>query len=391
MQVQFLKSIKETSKNEWNGVVNSDYPFLQYDFLEILESSKCVSKETGWNPYHLIVKENEELIAVMPLYIKTDSQGEFIFDWSWADAYYRNGLDYYPKLVCSIPFTPATGPRLCIKHKEKKKEVTNFINSSIITLSEDLGFSSAHILLPDKSELPYLIESGFNLRTSSSFHWFNNLYETFDDFLSDLTSRQRKNIKKEREKIASQGVRLDRIIGAEITEKMLESFYNFYQVTYLKRGMQGYLNLEFFKKIVLAMPESLLLVLAYDNEGQCVAGALNFYDSKKLYGRYWGCLEEYDSLHFETCYYQGVEFCIKNALSSFDPGVQGEHKIKRGFLPIETYSVHWIKDSRFREAINDFIKKEAINIKNYNRQCEAMLPFKQEVTNKLYERNKNFK
>ena len=391
MKIEFSRSIKDIKKEEWDSITGFDYPFLKYEFLLALETSKCVPEEAGWSPLHLTIRESEELIAVMPLYIKTDSQGEFIFDWSWADAYYRNGLDYYPKLVTSIPFTPATGPRLSVKQGGDRGKITKLVNEAIDQIIEENAYSSMHILLPEDSEIDAFLDSGFSLRTSYSFHWFNNNYDNFENFLMDLTSRQRKNLKKERKKILDQQIEIRRVPGKDITHSMLESFYNFYQVTYLKRGMRGYLSLEFFKEIVKTIPESILLVLAYNEKEECVAGAFNFFDSKKLYGRYWGCLEEYDSLHFETCYYQGIEFCIENNISSFDPGVQGEHKIKRGFLPIETYSLHWIKDPRFREAINDFVKKEASNIKTYNEQCATMLPFKEEVTKEMYERNKNYK
>ena len=391
MEVHFLKKISDIEKQEWDAVVDSDYPFLEYNFLNALETSTCVSEETGWSPFHLIVRNKNEVTAVMPLYIKTDSQGEFIFDWSWADAYYRNGLNYYPKLVSSIPFTPAAGPRLSIKQGYKRKEIFELVNQSIKNISDELDISSMHILLPEVSELEEFIEADFSLRTSYSFHWFNNEYEIFDDFLSDLTSRQRKNIKKERQKIDAQGIKIERVRGKDISEEMIVCFYDFYQVTYLKRGMGGYLNLEFFKDVIKLMPESILLVMAKNLEGDYVAAALNFYDSKKLYGRYWGCLAEYDSLHFETCYYQGIEFCIENNLSRFDPGVQGEHKIKRGFLPIETYSAHWIKDIRFKKAIDDFLHQETTNIKNYNQQCTSLLPFKKDLISRIYEQNTEVK
>jgi len=391
MEVHFLKKISDIEKQEWDSVVDSDYPFLEYNFLNTLETSTCVSEANGWSPFHLIVRNKNEITAVMPLYVKTDSQGEFIFDWSWADAYYRNGLDYYPKLVSSIPFTPAAGPRLSIKKGNKRKEITELVHQAIKNVSDELDLSSMHILLPEVSELEEFIKAGFSLRTSYSFHWFNNKYEVFDDFLCDLTSRQRKNIKKERQKIDAQGIRIERVRGKDISEEMIVCFYNFYQVTYLKRGMSGYLNLDFFRGVIKLMPESILLVMAKNLEGDYVAAALNFYDSQKLYGRYWGCLAEYDSLHFETCYYQGIEFCIENNLSRFDPGVQGEHKIKRGFLPIETYSAHWIKDMRFKEAIDDFLHKETTNIKNYNQQCTSLLPFKKDLIKKIYEQNTEVK
>ncbi|MDC0141640.1 GNAT family N-acetyltransferase [Gammaproteobacteria bacterium] len=386
MKVEFLNSIEDISKEDWDGTFNNAYPFLKYEFLKCLEITKCVSSDQGWQPLHAIVTEKEKVIAVMPLYIKTDSQGEFIFDWSWADAYYRNGLEYYPKLVSSIPFTPATGPRILFSNNSKKEVIVNKISESLKKLSEDQKFSSVHILLAEKEEINQFSQEDFSLRTSYSFHWFNNNYRNFDMFLEDMTSRQRKNIKKERGKILQQDVTLSRIKGSEITVEMMEIFYQFYQVTYLKRGMRGYLNFDFFKTIIHVIPESIMLVLAENKDGNFVAGALNFYDDKKLYGRYWGCLEEYDSLHFETCYYQGIEFCIENELESFDPGVQGEHKIKRGFCPIETYSAHWIKDIRFKEAIDDFLEKERAHILEYNQDRKVLLPFKKEVMSELYER-----
>ena len=385
MKIHFIESIKNIDKTTWDELVSSDYPFTKYSFLLSLEESKCVGEGTGWYPFHLLVKEDENVIALMPMYIKTDSHGEFIFDWSWADAFYRNGLDYYPKLVSAIPFTPASGPRLCIREEEKRSEISALIREGINEISSKLKISSAHILLPDKKELAAYIDSGFSIRTSYSFHWFNNNYSNFDDFLDELTSRQRKNLRKERSKISDQNMFMQRIPGKDISEEHWESFFKFYQLTYLKRGMQGYLNLDFFHKISENLPGSILLVMAKkNNKKDYLAGALNFCDSNNLYGRYWGCLEEFDSLHFETCYYQGIEHCIELKINKFDPGVQGEHKIKRGFYPVETYSSHWIKDERFKKAIDDFLIKERQHILEYNERCKSLLPFKSSVTNELY-------
>ena len=385
MKIHFIESMKNIDETIWNNLVDSDYPFMQHSFLLSLEESKCVGEGTGWYTFHLVVKEEEDVIALMPMYIKTDSHGEFIFDWSWADAFYRNGLDYYPKLVSAIPFTPASGPRLCVLDESKRTHITSLIKEGLEEISIELGISSAHILLPDKKELTSYVDSGFSTRTSYSFHWFNNNYSDFDDFLKELTSRQRKNLRKERSKIFDQNIHMERIPGEDITEELWDSFFKFYQITYLKRGMQAYLNLDFFHKISERLPESLLLVIAKDVKTKShLAGALNFCDSKNLYGRYWGCLEEYDSLHFESCYYQGIEHCIEMKLNKFDPGVQGEHKIKRGFLPVETFSSHWIKDDRFKKAIDDFLIREREHILEYNERCKSLLPFKSSVTNKLY-------
>ncbi|MFM1565398.1 MAG: GNAT family N-acetyltransferase [SAR86 cluster bacterium] len=385
MKIHFIESIKNIDETIWNNLVDSDYPFMQHSFLLSLEESKCVGEGTGWYTFHLVVKEEEDVIALMPMYIKTDSHGEFIFDWSWADAFYRNGLDYYPKLVSAIPFTPASGPRLCVLDESKRTHITSLIKEGLEEISIELGISSAHILLPEKKELTSYVDSGFSTRTSYSFHWFNNNYSDFDDFLKELTSRQRKNLRKERSKIFDQNIHMERIPGEDITEELWDSFFKFYQITYLKRGMQAYLNLDFFHKISERLPKSLLLVIAKEAKTKGhLAGALNFCDSKNLYGRYWGCLEEYDSLHFESCYYQGIEHCIEMKLNKFDPGVQGEHKIKRGFLPVETFSSHWIKDDRFKKAIDDFLIREREHILEYNERCKSLLPFKSSVTNKLY-------
>ena len=385
MKIHFIESIKNIDETTWNNLVDSDYPFMQHSFLLSLEESKCVGEGTGWYTFHLVVKEEEDVIALMPMYIKTDSHGEFIFDWSWADAFYRNGLDYYPKLVSAIPFTPASGPRLCVLDESKRTHITSLIKEGLEEISIELGISSAHILLPEKKELTSYVDSGFSTRTSYSFHWFNNNYSDFDDFLKELTSRQRKNLRKERSKILDQNIHMERIPGEDITEELWDSFFKFYQITYLKRGMQAYLNLDFFHKISERLPKSLLLVIAKEAKTKGhLAGALNFCDSKNLYGRYWGCLEEYDSLHFESCYYQGIEHCIEMKLNKFDPGVQGEHKIKRGFLPVETFSSHWIKDDRFKKAIDDFLIREREHILEYNERCKSLLPFKSSVTNKLY-------
>ena len=392
MKIHFIESIKNIDETTWNNLVDSDYPFMKHSFLLSLEESKCVGEGTGWYTFHLVVKEEEDVIALMPMYIKTDSHGEFIFDWSWADAFYRNGLDYYPKLVSAIPFTPASGPRLCVLDESKRTHISSLIKEGIEEISIELGISSAHILLPEKKELTPYVDSGFSTRTSYSFHWFNNNYSDFDDFLKELTSRQRKNLRKERSKISDQNIHMERIPGEDITEELWESFFKFYQITYLKRGMQAYLNLDFFHKISERLPESLLLVIAKDAKTKGhLAGALNFCDSKNLYGRYWGCLEEYDSLHFESCYYQGIEHCIEMKLNKFDPGVQGEHKIKRGFLPVETFSSHWIKDDRFKKAIDDFLIREREHILEYNERCKSLLPFKSSVTNKLSSDESRFK
>ena len=384
MKVEFLKTILDIEKSEWDAINKDGYPFIKFDFLSGLEVNKCACPSTGWYPFHATIREKNSLIGVMPLYLKTNSQGEFIFDWAWADAYYRNGLDYYPKLISSIPFTPASGPRLITKDTACSRLVAEAVIKKIEDLSVESNFSRFHILLPNNKEIEVYKDLGLSIRTSNSYHWFNNDYIDFEGFLKDLTSRQRKNLKKEREKIISQEIYMERLVGEQISEADWKEFYNLYQITYLKRGMQGYLNLEFFLDISKKIPENIMMVVARDKKKNLIAGALNFFDKKNLYGRYWGAKEEYDSLHFETCYYQGIEFCINNKLLRFDPGVQGHHKIKRGFFPIETYSAHLIHDQRFRTAINNFLKEERTHIKSHNQESKELLPFKKEVMESIY-------
>ena len=386
LKVEFLRSISDIKKSDWDSLQKNEYPFLKYDFLSCLEINKCVSPEKGWYPFHAVITENEALIGLMPIYLKTNSQGEFVFDWSWADAYYRNGLDYYPKIINSIPFTPAAGPRILCKEESQKGKIIEAVARKIQDLSLSSNFSSFHVLLPNLKELKHYMDLGFSIRTSNSYHWFNNDYESFEDFLNELTSRQRKNIRKEREKVSSQNIKTYRLIGREIKKEEWEDFYKLYQTTYYRRGMEGYLNLDFFLDIANKIPDNIMMVTARDLEGRLIASALNFFDDRVLYGRYWGTSESYDSLHFEVCYYQGIEFCIQNSLERFDPGVQGQHKIKRGFLPIETYSAHLIHDNRFKLAIDNFLEEEREHIRSFNDQCKEQLPFKKENMQSIYSR-----
>ena len=358
MKIDFVEALAEISKDDWNKIHLNEYPFLKYDFLKSLEDTKCVASNKGWTPLHITVEDKNQIIGAMPMYVKTDSQGEFIFDWSWADAYYRNGLDYYPKLVSSIPFTPASGPRLLSIDKNKNVEMIKAVSDAMKDLTQENNFSSSHVLLANQNELDAFSDEGFSIRTSYSYHWFNNNYENFDHYLEDMTSRQRKNIKKERQKIHDQDVHLVRYIGEDITSSMLESFYQFYQVTYLKRGMRGYLNLEFFESIIKLIPESIMLVMAVNKSGDFVAGAFNFYDDEKLYGRYWGSNTDIKNLHFEVCYYQAMELAIKNKYIKVEAGAQGAHKIKRGYLPKVTYSAHFIFNEKLKLAIKNFLEEE---------------------------------
>lgn len=364
--------INEIDADHWNQVCGTDYPFLRHEFLNALEQTECVTDDTGWFPCHLSLKEGEEVIGYMPLYLKTHSYGEYVFDWAWADAYHRHGLEYYPKLINAIPFTPCYGPR--IGHTRPLAELIPVFNQGLKQLTEQFNCSSYHILFPCEEIKTLFSEQRMLCRMDAQYHWFNRDYQSFDHYLDNLNSRKRKSIRKERQKALQQDIELITLEGNEISDQQLKDFYQFYQLTYLKRGRQGYLTLEFFQQLLATMPEQMVLVLA--KQQRAVAGALFFKSSDTLYGRYWGCRDEFDSLHFETCYYQGIDYCIKHGLKRFDPGAQGEHKIQRGFKPIKTWSTHWLSEPGFHQAVDDFLKQERQLMVTRITQLREKLPYK---------------
>ena len=376
MEVRLSHRIDEIDPARWDAVVGRDYPFLRHPFLQALEASGAVSVETGWQPLHLTLWEQERLLGLMPLYLKSHSYGEYVFDWSWADAYRRHGLDYYPKLVTAIPFTPASGPRLRLADGLDSAEAIGRVSMTLHNLAERLGASSWHGLFFEPAQLPHWLDQGHLLRKGCQFHWHNPGFRDFADFLDGFNSRKRKAVRRERRLVEEQGVHLERLTGDQVSEALWQRFYACYQSTYRQRGQRGYLNLDFFLRLAQQMGESLLLVVAR-REAEVVAAALSLHDDETLYGRHWGALEQHDQLHFEACYYQGIEFCIERGLKRFDPGTQGEHKIQRGFAPVETHSLHWIADGRFRRAIADFVAEEALGIDRYRQQAATLLPFRQ--------------
>lgn len=376
-----IDSLTAVSADEWNAVAGNNYPFTRYEFLNILESTGCADADSGWQAHHILVRRDQRLIAVMPLYLKSHSYGEYVFDWSWADAYQRHGRKYYPKLLGAIPFTPATGPRLCIVDGENTSVIVQQIIDTLCIRMARSNISSLHILFPQPELRADLLQAGLSERSGVQYHWFNHNFSCFDDFLATFNSRKRKNLRKERARIAEQGLELRILEGREITAEHWQQFYRFYEMTYAKRsGHSGYLNAGFFEAIGGQLHEHTVMALAYHDD-IAVAGALYFRDSTTLYGRYWGCVREFDYLHFEACYYQGIEYCIRNGLQHFDPGAQGEHKIQRGFTPIKTFSYHWIADTAFRNAIDDFLRREHRAIEQHIEAAAELLPFKQNDEN----------
>jgi len=374
---EFLTSLEQIPAAQWNAITGTDYPFLRHEFLYGLEKTACTTAGTGWQPCHLLLRRGSEVAAVMPLYLKSHSYGEYVFDWSWADAWRQSGLPYYPKLVTAIPFTPATGPRLCAAPGEDADQCLRAAVDAVQQLARQRHISSWHLLFPEDAVNQKLLDAGLHRRAATQFHWFNDGYGSFEDFLATFNSRKRKALNKERRRVAEQGLVLKTLTGADIGIQEWEQFYHFYQLTYAKRsGHGGYLSREFFVETAAGMGDQVIMVLAYD-DAKAVAGALYFRSSDTLYGRYWGCAREYDCLHFEACYYQGIEYCIAHKLARFDPGAQGEHKIQRGFRPITTWSNHWIANPRLAAAVGDFTRREAQHNEEYRQAAAQLLPFKE--------------
>lgn len=384
MQCNFHTSISDISAAQWDGLFDSENPFVKHAFLLALEESGCVNAQTGWQAQHMVLMKGNEPLAVMPLFAKNNSYGEFVFDWGWAEAYQRHGLNYYPKLVTAIPFSPVAGPRVGISTDCDMNEVFSALLDAIHQLAESRHFSSWHLLFPGLRLQAALLgmkdEGAFLHREAIQFHWRNRDYRTFDDFLSTFRSSRRKNIKRERRMVKEQGVSIERKTGLNITDEEWQGFYHCYQSTYLKRsGHTGYLNRAFFDQLRRTMPENLMLVVAR-REGEIVACSLFLHDSSSLYGRYWGTLQDISCLHFEACFYQGIEFCIEHAIRKFDPGTQGEHKLMRGFEPVKSASYHWIANQQFRSAIADFLNHEKRSTDRYKLQAETYLPYRRDQT-----------
>lgn len=311
----------------------------------------------------------------MPLYLKDNSFGEFVFDWSWAEAYQRHGQSYYPKLVSAIPFTPATGPRLLIHPQADRKSVADALIERALTLAEELRCSSLHWLFTVPADREQLVRHGFLTRIGCQFHWYNPGYRDFDTFLATLNTKKRKNIKRERRLAVDSGLTIRVLTGDQVSAGEWAAMHRFYRQTFHKRGNFPVLTLGFFQQVGTALGNRVVLILAY-RSGTPVAGALSYASDTTLYGRHWGCLAEFDSLHFELCYYQGIEYCIGHGLQRFEPGAQGEHKIWRGFLPTLTYSAHWLAHRGFRAAVADFLARETPAVQDYAKELSAHSPFR---------------
>jgi len=375
MQVEVHSSIAEIDAIAWNRLSGSAYPFLRHEFLAAAESTGCVSKATGWTPRHLVLYgPNGKILAAMPLYEKSHSWGEFVFDWSWAQAYVRAGIEYYPKLISAVPFTPAPSTRIMLGDREDRDLARTLVESAI-QLAGDAGCSSFHVLFPEAGELSLLRESGLQLRKDCQFHWHNRGYRNFDEFLDRFSSAKRKKVKRERRRVAEDGIRFRWLRGEDADRALWKDVYQLISVTFLRRGSMPYFDLDFFLDVSRQLPGTILLVLAERN-GEMIAAAVFFESDNVLYGRYWGSDAHYNSLHFETCYYQGIEYCIANSKKIFEPGTQGEHKLSRGFVPTTTWSAHWLTRPEFYAAIRSYLHEEGRHIDRYMDAAGTHSPYR---------------
>lgn len=361
LAVKVVSRIAEVPAAEWDACAG-DNPFVSHAFLNALEESGSATAETGWLPQHLVLENpkggpGNALLGCAPLYLKSHSYGEYVFDWNWADAYERAGGRYYPKLQCSVPFTPATGPRLLVNPAADRGEIEAGLTAAMLELARRHQASSLHITFPPKEQYDRLGEFGLLQRLGVQYHWANRGYADFDAFLAELASRKRKAIKKERRKVAESGIRLTALSGDAIEPRHWNAFFAFYTTTADRKWGQPYLTRDFFHLLGARLADKVVLVVA-EHEGALVAGALNLKSDDTLFGRNWGCLERFRFLHFETCYYQAIDYAIAHGLKTVEAGAQGEHKIQRGYLPTPTYSAHWIADAGLSAAVEEFLIRE---------------------------------
>ena len=379
LQVRVDASLGEIKADAWDALGDPSYPFTRHCFLHGLELHDCL-EPYGWHPVYFQVHHESQLIAAVPCYIKTNSYGELVFDHAWVNAYQRSGLDYYPKLVTAIPYTPATGERFLINHSlvseaSDQQLICELLCNSIQSFCSEQKLSSWHILFEHQQQLEKLAKSDIFLRSDVQFHWQNNSYRDFDDFLSALSSRKRKNIRKERRIVDSHQLDISMQSGDSINDTQWQRIYDLYAGIYQRKHGTPTLTPEFFQHLGATMPQQVLAAITREH-GEIVAASLFFRSDTHLYGRVWGCDQYYRHLHFECCYYQGIDYCIRHGLRTFDPGAQGEHKLSRGFLPTQTWSGHWIEHPQFRDAIVEFLQQELKYIQSYHDDLLEHSPYR---------------
>ena len=373
LDLKIHHSLDEIDAIAWNKMVRNNDPFMQHGFLSAMEQHACVGEEFGWLPCHVAAYQAGKLVGAMPLYRKMNSYGEFVFDDAWADAYKQAGMDYFPKLVNAIPYTPATGQRMLSVIGEEDRVYLALLYTAQQHANETQASGLHCLFLPD--DLHNFLKPFMYTRETCQFHWQNNGYSCFDDFLGALSIKKRKNIRQERRRVRDQGVTIRVLHGDEATQQDWQDFAHFYKRLFDEKWGTATLNEGFFAEVAGLMPQQTVLVMA-DLDGRCVAGALMYRSDTTLYGRHWGCIEQIDALHFEVCYYQGIEYCIQQGLQYFEPGAGGEHKIARGFLPVVTKSNHWLLNKHYDAAIKQFVKQECDGVNQYVLQLQQKSPYK---------------
>jgi uncharacterized protein len=384
LAIRAVSGIGGFARDEWEalsgasrGISETPYnPFISFDFLQILEESGCAVRDTGWQGHHLrLEKADGSLLGAVPCYVKSHSQGEYVFDHGWADAFERAGGNYYPKLQAAVPFTPATGPRLLVSHGQDPATIRSGLALGLRAVTEKLGVSSAHVTFAQENDMDALEGAGFLRRTDQQFHFFNEGYSSYDDFLATLASRKRKALKKERREALSEGISIEWLTGKDLTEAVWDDFYAFYMDTGGRKWGRPYLTRTFFSLIGERMPGDVLLVMA-KRAGRYIAGAINFIGSDTLFGRNWGCIEDHRFLHFEVCYHQAIDFAIANGLKVVEAGAQGEHKLARGYRPVTTQSAHFIAHAGLRNAVADYLERERREVSRMGEYLDEHGPFR---------------
>lgn len=381
-RIEVLETVNAVDPDAWNALVPDADPFLDHAFLSALERHDAVGERFGWLPRFVTVRDTAgDLLGAMPMYEKDNSYGEFVFDWSWADAYARSGGRYYPKLVVGIPYTPATGARLLVKAGTGRADaVRRALIDTAIGFASERGMSSIHCLFPHEADIGSLWRAGLDWRLGTQFHWFNRIgnagaYTDFDDYLAEFSSAKRKKLRRERRRVAEQDIVLRRLAGDEVDDAGWRTWQRFYESTFERKSGIPTFSEGFFREVGAKLGQRMLLVFA-EHAGKTVAGSLMYRGNKVLYGRHWGCDADYHSLHFEACYYQGIEYAIEQGLTAFEPGAQGEHKIQRGFRPTSTWSAHWLADAGFDKAVRRFLAHERGLVAEYQAELSERLPFK---------------
>ncbi|TRC99785.1 GNAT family N-acetyltransferase [Mesorhizobium sp. WSM4303] len=385
--IRIAAGINAFTCDEWNGFAgttrggteNGYNPLVSYAFLSALEDSGCAVRRTGWQGHHLRLENAQgRLLGAVPCYLKSHSQGEYVFDHGWSDAFERAGGRYYPKLQCAVPFSPVTGPRLLVSRGEDSATVKAGLAAGLKAVTEKLGVSSAHVTFAQESDVATLEASGFLHRTDQQFHFFNEGFSTYDDFLATLASRKRKAMKKERREALANDISIDQLTGKDLTEKAWDDFFAFYMDTGSRKWGRPYLNRKFFSLIGERMADDILLVMAKRN-GRYIAGAINFIGSDALYGRNWGCIEDHPFLHFEVCYHQAIDFAIERKLKVVEAGAQGEHKLARGYRPVTMHSAHYIAHPGLRNAVADYLRRERREVERMGEILEEHTPFRKDL------------